>query len=137
MASITRQGGDATASKKRLAMPMAGALVRHARMDIRQKVIFMVAHEKYIGGIFPLQTQHEVEHTFTVRSAVNVIAEKDQAICGWIVVYSLKQAHSLVEASMNIANSIIHAWSFPVRLPTLPNWRGNCCAYACVSTHAH
>src|SRR5205085_10133457 len=124
MASITRQGGNATASKKRLAMPIAGALVRHARMDIRQKVVFMVAHEKYIGRILPLQTQHEVEHTFTVWSAVDVIAEKDQAICSWIVVYSLKQARSLVEEPMNVANSIIHAWSFPVRLPTPPNWRG-------------
>src|SRR6266446_1395679 len=117
MRMITQQGGSPAASKKRLTLPITGPLVGPTRLEIGEEVVFMIAHEKHIGRIGLLQMEQQVEHTLTVWPAVNIIAEKDQAIGRRVVAQDFEEAHDLIEAAVNIANGIIHAPSFPVTAP--------------------
>ena len=51
MRMLTQQGGSPPASKKRLTLPRTGPLVGQTRLEIGEEVVFMIAHEKYIGRI--------------------------------------------------------------------------------------
>src|SRR5438093_9262230 len=108
MRLITQQGGSATASEKRLGKPITGSLLRQTCPEIGEEVVFMIAHEKDIGRIVPLQTQQQVEHTFTVWPTVNIIAKKDQAIRRRVIAQGLEEAQDLIEAAVNITYGIIH-----------------------------